>query len=420
MAVKHFPRTALASDIVANLKGETLIATASAALFLAAPRRTGKTSFLMRDVVPAFVAANITVIYVDLWSAPTSNPADLIFGAIGAALSQAQNILTRSVKKSGLQDISFPGAFKIDVSKIGRVDGVTLTAALQDLLRVGKKPIALIVDEAQHALTTPEGMAAMTALKSARDTINGTGDARNLMLVMSGSDRDKLVRLVSGTIAAFQGSKVQPMPPLDKAFVDHSAKLIEGQFPALKPVNSDKLFEAFKLFGCRPEFFAQAIGEALNPLSAKPVGRIEDIVLFEAQAQREADEKEYESLYLGLDPLEQAVVTWMLQSGAHPSLTSAEAKTFYEEYTGKAMKVVQAVQPVIERLRNHEPPLIWRAGAALYELHDGGMADWYEKRVADGTWPPRPEQRSHLVDFRIPSEENDGSDQMEEATKPTS
>jgi len=70
------------------------------------------------------------------------------------------------------------------------------------VVEVAGKPVALIIDEAQHALTSESGENAMTALKSARDTLNGP-DRVKLMLVMSGSYRDKLLRLVNTNGAAF-------------------------------------------------------------------------------------------------------------------------------------------------------------------------------------------------------------------------
>lgn len=85
------------------------------------------------------------------------------------------------------------------------MDGTTLVDALRALHAAAGKPVALIVDEAQHALTSVAGVAAMTALKSARDQLNQPGQV-NLMLVMSGSDRDKLLRLVVSAAAPFYGS----------------------------------------------------------------------------------------------------------------------------------------------------------------------------------------------------------------------
>lgn len=74
--------------------------------------------------------------------------------------------------------------------------------ALVLLIAKAGKPVALLVHEAQHALTSKAGENAMAALKSARDTINNSA-GRRLMLVMTGSDRDKLMRLVNSTSAAF-------------------------------------------------------------------------------------------------------------------------------------------------------------------------------------------------------------------------
>lgn len=56
----------------------------------------------------------------------------------------------------------------------------------------------------QHALSSEAGEAAMMALKSARDQINRAGKV-HLMLVLSGSDRDKLLRLVNTGAAPFFG-----------------------------------------------------------------------------------------------------------------------------------------------------------------------------------------------------------------------
>ena len=52
-----FPRTALAQHLVQALQGKALLGDAHNGLFLAAPRRTGKTTFLQGDLRPALQAA---------------------------------------------------------------------------------------------------------------------------------------------------------------------------------------------------------------------------------------------------------------------------------------------------------------------------------------------------------------------------
>ena len=141
----------------------------------------------------------------------------------------------RAAKAAGLNSVTVAWALKIDVSKIGKIDGVTLPDAPRALHQAAKAPVALIVDEVQHALTSKAdeaGEATVSALKSARDQLNRPGEA-NLMLTMSGSDRDKLLRLVNTTGAPFFGSQISRRPPLGQDFIDHVLRLITAQRRAL-------------------------------------------------------------------------------------------------------------------------------------------------------------------------------------------
>ena len=107
----------------------------------------------------------------------------------------------------------------------------------------------------------------MTALKSARDQMNSPGKVR-LMLIMSGSDRDKLLRLVHTAAAPFYGSQIKPMPVLGDDFIEFVAEAIEKQHAELRPVDRAALLKAFQHFGARPQFFLEALGQVLSPFSA--------------------------------------------------------------------------------------------------------------------------------------------------------
>jgi hypothetical protein len=301
-----YPRTALARDRVAALQGRALLGDAHNGLFLAAPRRTGKSTFLQGDLAPALQAAGVEVVYVDLWADPRRDPGALIAEAIARALQPHLGVVARAARKAGVKAVKVAGALDIDTSKIGQVDGLTLVDALRTLLQQAGRPVALIVDEAQHALTSEAGEAAMTALKSARDQLNQPGQV-NLMLVMSGSDRDKLLRLVVGAGAPFYGSQIQALPPLDTDFIAHVAALVEGQRPDLKPVDRAALQAAFTQFGHRPQFFMAALGAVLSPLAGIS-GRFEPALQQAALAQQQQDEAQMESDYAGLKPSEQAVL----------------------------------------------------------------------------------------------------------------
>ena len=380
-----YHRTALAQQLVLALQGRSLLGDAHNGLFLAAPRRTGKSTFLQGDMAPALRQAGVEVVYVDLWADTRRDPGALIAEAIARALQPQLGVVARTAKKAGLQGLKLAGTLEIDTSKIGQVDGLTLVEALRTLQQAAGRPVALIIDEAQHALTSEAGEVAMTALKSARDQLNQPGQV-NLMLVMSGSDRDKLLRLVVNAGAPFYGSQIQALPPLDTDFIAHVAGLVEAQQPGLAPVDRAALQAAFAAFGHRPQFFMAAMGAVLSPLSGH-TGRFEAALQQAAQDQQAQDEAQMESDYLGLKPTEQVVLWRMLSQGPRFRPYDAEALRFYREQLGRPVSVQQA-QKALEALRQRTPALVWKSARGEYAVEDAAMHRWFERRVANGRWPP--------------------------------
>lgn len=379
-----FPRTTLAQELVAALQGKALLGDAHNGLFLAAPRRTGKSTFLQGDLRPALQAAGVVVVYVDLWADTRRDPGGLIADAIAQALTPQLGLVARTARKAGLDKVKV-GGLEVDTSKIGKVDGLTLTDALRLLHETAGQPVALIIDEAQHALTSEAGEAAMTALKSARDQLNQPGVVK-LMLVMSGSDRDKLLRLVNTAGAPFYGSQIQRMPPLGPDFIAHVAALIEAQRPSLAPVDQGLLQQAFEVFGFRPQFFMAALGQVLSPLAALST-RFEVAMLAAAQAQQVQDEAQMASDYVGLKPTEQAVLWRMLEQGPRYRPYDAEALRFYRDKAGHPVNAAQA-QRALESLRQRMPAMVWKSARGEYALEDAAMHRWFEKCVQAEQWPP--------------------------------
>lgn len=382
--MRYYPRTPLAVELADALQGKALFSDAPNGLFLAAPRRTGKSTFLQADLMPELERRRVVVVYVDLWADQRRDPGSLISEAVGRALHQRQGRMAKTAKSAGLESITL-GGIKIDTSKIGKPDGATLADALRTLFETAQAPVALIIDEAQHALTSEAGENAMTALKSARDQLNRPGVV-NLMLVMSGSDRDKLLRLVNTNAAPFYGSQIQRMPELEADFIDYIAQLIAGQRADLAPVAQGKLYEAFVLFGKRPQFFMEALGQVLSPLASEG-GRFEDAMLAKAAQRQQDDEAQMQSDYLALKPLEQAVLWRMLELGTRFRPYDADALFFYIEKTGDKVNVAKA-QKALESLRAHQPSLVWKSARSEYTVEDAAMPRWFAQRVAVGTWPP--------------------------------
>ncbi len=381
----YFARPKLAQSLADSLRGQTIFGDEHNGLFLAAPRRTGKSTFLQNELRPTLEAAGCVVVYTDLWADKARDPGALIAESIAQALAEHLGLVARTAKAAGLDQVSLAGWLKIDTTRIGKPDGTTLADALKALRDAAKKPVVLVIDEAQHSLTSEPGETAMMALKSARDQMNRPGEV-NLMLVMSGSDRDKLMRLVNTTGAPFYGSTISRMPLLDRTFVESAAMRIESARADLKPVDVDKLWAAFQLFGQRPQFFAKALGVVLNPLNDIK-GRFEDYALDAAKNQQMADEAQMESSYIGLKPLEQAIIWRLLDRGDLFRPYDADTLQFYEAKVGKKVSPAQA-QNALETLRALTPALVWKSARGEYALDDAMMHQWYAKLVQSGAWPP--------------------------------
>ena len=382
--MKYFSRILLAEQLADALQGKTVFNDAPNGLFLAAPRRTGKSTFLQLDLKPSLEKRGVVVVYVDLWADQKRDPGSLIAEAVGRALNQHLGLVAKAAKASGLDSISVAG-IKIDTSKIGKIDGATLADALRALHESAKAPVALIVDEAQHALISTEGENAMAALKSARDQLNQPGVVK-LMLIMSGSDRDKLLRLVNTNAAPFYGSQIQRMPELGADFIAHTAQLVADQRPDLGGIDQSALSQAFTLFGSRPQFFIDALGQVLSPLTELE-GRFESGMLARARQRQQDDEAQMQSDYLALKPLEQAVLWRLLDQGARFRPYDAEALTFYNSKTGDKVTVAKA-QKALESLRERQPGMVWKSARSEYAVDDAAMHRWYQERLAANTWPP--------------------------------
>lgn len=116
-----------------------------------------------------------------------------------------------------------------------------------------KKKIVLMIDEAQHALTTEKGSDALFALKAARDELNSS-KFYGLRIVATGSNRDKLALLKNSKDQAFFGAPLANLEKLNKNYSDWFADHVH--FP--ETLDKDFVWGCFEQTSFRPEFLASA------------------------------------------------------------------------------------------------------------------------------------------------------------------
>ncbi len=96
-------------------------------------------------------------------------PASLITETLKVNIVKYTGKYKKLANQIQLQKINILGTFELDFSKSGLPDNITLFHVINHLIQLTQKPVLLIIDEAQHALTTQDGINTMFAIKSARD-----------------------------------------------------------------------------------------------------------------------------------------------------------------------------------------------------------------------------------------------------------
>jgi hypothetical protein len=387
--MKRYARPALAQHFLAELIGKTFLSDARNGLFLAAPRRTGKTDFLKNDLMPALKAAGLLPMYVDLWSDRSRPRSELIAEVIGDAMDESLGFVAKAAKNMGVKTLKLTGntgvfssTLEIDTSKIGKNNGFTIPRALQLLHEASKKILVLIIDEAQDALTTSDGENAMRALKSARDQMRDAQQS-NLLLVMSGSHQDKLSRLLNSHATPFWGSAITAMPTLGKPYALDLAALVIKEKPVLLSIDKEEVWNAFQASYERPQLFEKLLLSVINDSVDAPA--FTKLLIERSKEWQAKDRDSYDVQFKELSK-EQRVVLWrLLEQGADFRPFDAAALKFYASHLDKKITVLQT-QRVLDKMRDLDSPLIWKSARGEYSLYDSALANWYSYRQSEQKW----------------------------------
>ena len=368
-----YHRPALAARLSKLILQVAVGSAASSGVFLAAPRRTGKSTFAREDLRPALEAAGAVVLYADLWKDLTKDPGQVIVDAVREAVGRHEGFITRLAKSSGMDKVAVGGvSFSLD--KIGLGKDIDLTTALVALSDETGKIIVLMIDEAQHAITTAEGVAALFALKAARDELNSSRH-HGLRIVCTGSNRDKLAMLRNSKEQAFFGASMVQFPMLDQDFIQWLCENLDLPC-ALDPAT---LYPLFKETGYRPELLGAAADEIRFDFAIDPTA-IPD--RFAQLVREQADElhANLRKVLRSLTPIQSAVIRIMSVMGDAYAPFEAPTLLLYAKAMAtagvepSAIKVeVTGVQQALIALQ--EKKLVWKASRGVYAVDEHVIID---------------------------------------------
>ena len=349
-------------------------------LFISGQRRTGKTTFLHNDLIPALEDEGALVIYVDLWSDTKANPAQLVRDAIRHALDQLQtpgsSLLKKISRLSGIDVgiLSFKFGFKLE--KIGEPGGVPLAQVITELVDQAKMDVVLIVDEVQQAITTDDGNQLLLSLKAARDAVNPRpGTIGHFIFVGTGSHRAMVSELTARRTQAFNGATSIPYPVLDGDYVADILARLNGAGVEKVP-SYEVALAAFRALGHRPEELMKALRQVQlhTPTGASPDGYLPIIAATLRAAAADIELAKVEQLgSLAVAIFEKIAAT----DGDAKGIFSIEAAADYSRRVGREVKV-EEIQPVVNELMGGN--VIMRRGHGLYGVADPSVQETWRER----------------------------------------
>ncbi len=371
-----FHRTALAEDIATKLVRPPATSASGSGLFLAAPRRTGKSTFLREDLRPALQAMGVLVVYADLWENKAADPGVVIISAIRAALAQREGVITRLARASGMDKVTL-GGLGFNLDRVGMPDGVSLSAALSALSDETQQLIVLIIDEAQHAITSEAGSNALFALKAARDELNSSAH-HGLRIVATGSNRDKLAMLRASKDQAFFGAPLVAFPPLGKDYIAWFIARLDFK----DELDVPRVHDWFAQAAFRPEVLGAAVDALIFDVAVQRgeyAARLEALV----QEQIEASNAEALRVVHSLTPLQSAVLRVLALAGVDYAPFEQDTMERYKAVLLKSAPAAKLepdtanVQQALLALQDKS--LVWRAARGVYALEDTFLAELMRK-----------------------------------------
>ena len=366
----HFERTGFSARILTLLTGGP-----AQALTLFAPRRTGKTEFLLKDLAPLAESRGHRVIYASFRQAPLSPLAVLLHaletslkrGRAGDGIRSAALALAPRLSLSG--PVSGAGVkAEIDLTALEGEPPGDLLLHLDDLLERAsrkRKATILLLDEVQE-LARARGNAPLVA--ALRTSLDKRSD--RLKAVFTGSSREGLAAMFSARQAPFfHFATPIELPALDAPFVDH----VLGAFRkvARRTLKRRDMLSAFERLHANPYFFRVLVETLLHDPALGVEAALAQV------RERIAADLGYPNTWLSLTPVQRATAQ-VLAGGAGRPFSRR-----FREMAGIAL--------------GEETPPAARIQAALRRLERLGLADTHT-----GDWA--------LVDHEFAAwiRENDG------------
>jgi hypothetical protein len=253
----HYPREQLAQAVL-----QMLSAGLSSALTLFAPRRMGKTEFLVKDLLPRAEQHGWRVFYYsfmedDAGEIAKAFPAALAeFADSGRWLAKTVGKLAERVKLKGTLG---PATLETTPASAPAAAVATVSGTIAELAQQ-KRPVLLLLDEIQELARKPGTTGLVASLRTGLDLHKD-----QIKVIFTGSSQAGLRAMFGDSRAPFfHFATMIDFPPLDEGFTRHLAEAFR-QITGRK-LDEAALWEAFQQLGRGPLHMRALVEElVLNP-----------------------------------------------------------------------------------------------------------------------------------------------------------
>ena len=361
----HFPRHDLTERFLSTFGSGV-----SNTLTLFAPRRMGKTEFVLYDLIPTAHDHGYLCIYVSFWENP-KNPAQCLQVGLDRATS-GLNWFQRKWRRLGtLEDLKISG--EVGPITVRGSAGASFHSSTQssdgfpelrdrfEKLLHGKTQVLLCLDEVQHLATDTRFEPLVSFLRTLIDE-----HREKLFVVYTGSSRDGLQRLFSRRKAPlFRSSSQIDLPPLGSEFVRHMTETFE--LATQRKIDFTSALWSFHELKRVPKDFRAVIEHMV--LS----GETDITEATREYAEQIDDEAQYLQQWRRLKPIDQAVLAWIASDQSGPY--TDDAKAYIATWLGCETEDVRPhmIQNAINRLRGE---FIAKLDHGLWDFEDQNLREW--------------------------------------------
>lgn len=355
ISIWHYPRTALAESLIQSIN---IGLVSSYVLF--APRRIGKTEFLIHDLKTLAESNKYFVLYFNFYTDLTTeqSPAALFKNKLREAIG---NSLFDKVQ---INEIKLPWC-SINLKSrdiINELDILELISLLGVKLQKKGMKLLLLLDEIQELEFNKESQPLVAGLRTALDL-----NKEVVKVVFTGSSQEGLKKMFQNNKAPFfHFSSNIEFPYFDKNFTDFLANVYHEI--TQKNIDKDELYEVF----CKLGNVTLYIREVLNLYILNP-----KLTLTECYKQyiTQIDDKDsYKKKWLVCTDSEKAI----LLAIAHNISNSFYSNDFFEFSKTKQLLVSRGkIQSAIKKLLDNSTIIL--DNEKQYRITDDGFEHWIKK-----------------------------------------